>query len=374
MSSDYIERLKQIPIVQILHELYGIQATQKNGRSYCKIREERTASCCIYPNNSWYDFGGSVGGDSIKLVEVLDGCDRKTAMEKLARSFGIQREHQKRNPKELFDFEWKKLGIYPDMASKNMNINLVMSTDKPDRTADINLCLDSPAQLLEFRHRYQIPINEFRKTDPVGYHNLLKKHVLTALFNEREDYLIDLLFSYRLVHSFETEMFAFDFATSSPARCTKAEQINDKCVLLRRAVDDVSLLKVPLFRLNPTQDLRGILNGNLQIKYSKTSYFELCHLANQSYQNISSVAISFEDYLQAAYGDGMKNSINVAHAAYYQAGQCYLCFLECDAPKIQNIFGEKAAKVTLHFDGFSHKLTTKSRDNGGKKPLSFPEI
>lgn len=374
MSSDYIERLKQIPIIQILQELYGIQATQKNGRSYCKIREERTASCCIYPNNSWYDFGGSVGGDSIKLVEVLDGCDRKTAMEKLARSFGIQREHQKRNPKELFDFEWKKLGIYPDMTSKNMNINLVMSTDKPDRTADINLCLDSPAQLLEFRHRYQIPINEFRQLDPVGYHNLLKKHVLPVLFNEREDYLIDLLFSYRNARFVSTDTFAFDYAISQPEKRAKAEEINNKCVLLRRAVDDVSLLKVPLFRLNPTQDLRGILNGNLQIKYSKTSYFELCHLANQSYQNISSVAISFEDYLQAAYGDGMKNSINVAHAAYYQAGQCYLCFLECDAPKIQNIFGGKAAKVTLHFDGFSHKLTTKNRDNGGKKPLSFPEI
>lgn len=77
LSDDFIQQLKQIPVTEILQNIYGIAVNKHGEKSYCKIRSERTASCCIYPNNTWYDFGGSVGGDTITLVQTMEACDKK---------------------------------------------------------------------------------------------------------------------------------------------------------------------------------------------------------------------------------------------------------------------------------------------------------
>ena len=111
LSDDFIQQLKQIPVTEILQNIYGIAVNRHGEKSYCKIRSERTASCCIYPNNTWYDFGGSVGGDTITLVQTMEACDRKTAMNKLSEWYNIERKHRQRDNKTLWHYEWARLGI-----------------------------------------------------------------------------------------------------------------------------------------------------------------------------------------------------------------------------------------------------------------------
>lgn len=62
---------------------------QKDGKLY-KYPSERTASIKIYPeSNSFFDFGRSIGGDSVKLWSHVRGCDSWTALKEIRSTFGL---------------------------------------------------------------------------------------------------------------------------------------------------------------------------------------------------------------------------------------------------------------------------------------------
>ncbi len=70
------EELKQIPLARVMANLGYKEHGRSQGRSYYKIRQEKTASCVVFHNtNSFYDFGASIGGDSISLIQILYGCN-----------------------------------------------------------------------------------------------------------------------------------------------------------------------------------------------------------------------------------------------------------------------------------------------------------
>lgn len=373
MSDDYIQRLKQIPVTEILRNIYGVTLRQHGNKFYCKIRPERTASCCVYPNNTWYDFGGSVGGDSITLVQTMDECDRKTAMQKLSDWYNIKREYLPRDNKTLWDFEWKKLGIQPDRTSKNLNICVLETGGKPDPFADITLFIDKSGQISAFEEKYGVSFNEFRKTNAVGYHNILKRRVWYPLLNERDDYYTGLLTDYRLFKQIGGENYAKNAVVTCDDNLQKATDLNEKCVLLRRAVDDISLLKVPMFGLNPAKDLQGILDGSIQFQPSNVRYFELCKLAKTKGEAIYCIEVSYDDYItnHVPYNSPLRG---IPHSAFYQNGVCKMCVVQSRLADTQAIFGEKVLKTAVRFEGFSYKNQQKTSGKTGRSSLSFPEV
>lgn len=68
-----IDVIKSVPILDILKS-YNIKLERTgNMRWKCKLRNENTASTCIYENtNSWSDFGTGEGGSVIDLVCKLE--------------------------------------------------------------------------------------------------------------------------------------------------------------------------------------------------------------------------------------------------------------------------------------------------------------
>lgn len=68
-----IDVIKSVPILEILRT-YNIKLERTgNMRWKCKLRNENTASVCIYENtNSWSDFGTGEGGSVIDLVMFLE--------------------------------------------------------------------------------------------------------------------------------------------------------------------------------------------------------------------------------------------------------------------------------------------------------------
>lgn len=65
-------------------DLLGKPDKSDGKRLWYKLRNERTASCCVYTDtNSFYDFGSGDGGSSIDLFMKLNDCDFKTAIRKL---------------------------------------------------------------------------------------------------------------------------------------------------------------------------------------------------------------------------------------------------------------------------------------------------
>ncbi len=362
MADNYIEQLKSISVVGILQDIYNIPV-EKNGEKFvCKIRPERIKSCYIYPTNTWYDFGSGAGGDSINLVQEIEGCDRKTAMQKLADWYGISREKHKRNGNMLWDYEWKKLGIQPDLVSKNLSINCITDNeiDFPRNDVDINLFTDNTEQVEAFQKKYFITMNEFRERDKVGYHTFLKRHTLPELFNDRDDYYAELLSDYNLCCEIGDENFAFNAVKSKPEINEIAKEINEKSRLLRRAVDDISLLKTPLFSLNPEQDLKDILDGTVAVKLSKKSYFDLCKYAKARDESVIIFQISKVDYTKEYYQGGDEIH-RLAHSCYYQNGVCHLTTFGKNIKAFEQIFGEEIHKTVKVNDGFKSLQNEKSK-------------
>lgn len=65
-------------------DILGKPERADNNRLWYKIRNERTASCCVYKDtNSFYDFGSTKGGSVIDLYMLIHDCDFKTAMSEL---------------------------------------------------------------------------------------------------------------------------------------------------------------------------------------------------------------------------------------------------------------------------------------------------
>ena len=371
MPEDYIQRLKEIPVIQILQDIYGINPQKRGDKYYCKIRSERTGSCCIYPTNTWYDFGAGVGGDSITLVQNMESCDQKDAMQKLADYYGITRDHRSRNDKALWDHEWKFLGISPDMVSKNLNISIVGEGEKISRKADINLDPNDAAQLKAFEEKYRVSMNEFRKTDPVGYHSILKNHVLLPLFAEKEDYFSLLLSTYKLCVEIGGAEFAKAAVSNDESFIQQSKDLNRKSALLRRAVDDISLLKVPLFNLSPKQDLNDILSGKASVKVSNVGYYDLCRLARERGCRLSVAEISYDDYIEKR-GKNDNTFQRIPHSTMYKSGTCTMYFFQNYATQMCEIFSDSELKITQIPDNFSAN-SGKNKTKSASKPFRIPE-
>jgi len=354
MADDFIIGLKNISIISVLKDLYGIDAHKRGDRYFAKIRPERTESCCIYPNNTFYDFGGGVGGDVITLVSLLSDCSNKEAQNKLSTYSGITRESRVRDEHTLMDYEWKKLGIYPELASKNINFCFMFSpSDKPNWMADLNIRLYEKSDQFELESKYYISVEDMRKKFPEEYHQLLRNRVLQPLFAERDDYYLSVIQSYKFGLAIGNESFA--------SKCVKADQelselaasLNEKCSLLRRAVDDNSLLKAPYFKLNPSDDLQKILTGSIEFQTSKVRFTELCKYAKMHHETFMTITIPYDNYIKA-YSE-TKNLHAIPHCTFYKNGNCKLCFVASKTKEIGLIFGDEITKNASKFDGFSHK-------------------
>lgn len=371
MAEEYIQRLKEISVVQILQDIYNIECQKRGERYCCKIRPERTESCYIYPENTWYDFGAGVGGDSINLIQTMESCDRKSAMQKLSDYYGISPSHKQRNGNALWDNEWFFLGIYPDMVSKNLNIFVVGEDKAISQKADINLDPSNADQIRRFEKKYHVPMNEFRKTDPVGYHSVLKKRALIPLLTEKEDYFSHLLSMYRLLKQIGDSDFAKASVANDQEFIQQSENLNKRCELLRRAVDDISLLKVPLLNLSPKQDLSDILLGKTEVRLSKVGYYQLCLLAREHKSRLSVATLSYDDYIEKYSDDSELHMI--PHSTVYKNGACTMHFFKNCSAEISKIFNDCDMKVTDISDTFGLTFEKNKAKSTSNSPFKIPE-
>lgn len=150
-----IKSLKSIPIPDVLAR-FGIEV---NHAGFFAIRNERTPSAKYYRNtNTYCDFGmHNDGGDVLKLYAVLAGLDMRDAIEKMAIDFGVLPEEY-HDEIQLSDSQWQLIGLYGDMASKNMTFDFEhysLSTN------------------YRFAQKYHISMNELKKRDLRRYENII---------------------------------------------------------------------------------------------------------------------------------------------------------------------------------------------------------
>lgn len=79
-----LEAVKQVPILEIAQRFNLDLHKSSNNRYFCKIRNEKTPSCCLYEEtNSFYDFGSGEGGSNIDFYMKLSGCSFKEAIKEI---------------------------------------------------------------------------------------------------------------------------------------------------------------------------------------------------------------------------------------------------------------------------------------------------
>lgn len=362
MDNEYIDKLKQIPIVNVLQDIYGITPKKKGERYFCKIRPERTESCCIYPTNTYYDFGDSSGGNVINLVCSLSQCDAKAAMEKLSEYSGIRRKKTEKDRKILSDWEWRQLGIYPDKVSKNLNINVMFSeSDRPSRLADINLRVYDCEETSSFENKYYISVEAFRSSRPKEYHSFLKSKVMLPMLSQRDEYYGDVLHRYNFARAIEpSDAFAKHVVFADDDLSKDADRLNKNSALLLRAVDDTNLLKFRRLELDPKKDIFKILNGDIAVQTSKISCFELCRLAVKQKNSVVKIKMPYDIYA-VEYADSGSELHKIPHCGYYNAGECVMSFMSDSRQKVRKIFGEDIKD--------DEKVVELPSKNDGKSPV-----
>ena len=342
--SVFLERIKEIPITDVLNDMYGIEVRKKGDRGYCKIRNERTASCVVYPNNRWYDFGMSEGGDVIDLVQTIEHCDTATALNKLGANYGIEREKAVKERGFLSPREWRSIGIEPDMTSKNLNIFVTEGSEKPPRYSDVVLYTSNPQQMENFKQKYHCPIAEFKKRDPETFAKILKKRSLSPLLSDRDLYFAHLLSTFKLINQINNDPeISQKHIAADPNFIAEATELNRRARTLKTAALDINGFKFWWQDLNPAKDMAAILSGQTRVTISEKSYYELCFEAKKAGEGTLSFEVPYDSYVNQSVNYPLAFE-RLSHCATYRGGICTVTVLEKDASAVKNLFADDGIK------------------------------
>lgn len=310
-----LEDIQSIPILDVCN-YFGVPVQKHGGSAFCKLRDEKTASCKLYLNNSdgydsFYDFGSHVGGSVINFVEQCLGCDWQSAIEELARAFSIEpvnnTEYMNRN--ELSDIEYKKIGVYGDLATKNFEFDLEKYP------------LES---VKKYSEKYAMPVNQLRKDYPAKYaQEILKKKAIPFVYDLRNQYYLTLYtwlsLQKSLVGHFDINNVPEDDRKEAMALCNQLTQAEK---LLKKALNGTDI-QYSFKEYNLYQDLTKLHLGEISFEIGENSYVEVKRESNLQGVDLRYRSVSCDDYFSLnEYG---LNS--VFHAAFVKNDKVNLVFL-----------------------------------------------
>lgn len=311
-----LDDVRGISILDVC-EAYGV-LVQRQGKSYfCKIRNEKTASCKLNLNtrfgyDTFKDFGSNAYGDVIAFVQEVCGFKEwQEALEDLAQKFNIQpqnnTEYMQRN--ELTDREYGKIGIYGDLATKNFDFDLDTFT------------LESAEK---YAQKYAMSVNELRQKHPNKYlYDVIMKRAFPYIHKMRHDYY----FSLYTGLSFQKEIFGhFDINNVPQEDLDRYKQLCHDLIqaesLLKKALKGTGY-EYPFKTYDVRSDLQKIYKGEIPIEIGVNSYADIKQEVSVQgvYQRYRSV--SLDDYLTLKEYD----IDSVKHAAFLKNDKVNLVFM-----------------------------------------------
>jgi len=164
-----IQEMIDLPMKEVLAD-YGIQV---NARGMFKLRDERTASAKYYEKtNTFYDFGGGIGGNNINLIQALRQCSKDTAKEILGEDFGLSLYGG--DVENLSNSQYERIGLYGGKASMNWDFDL----DRPmEEVWALSTRLGS------------MTMNQLRKDQPERYATIIRARAIPFMGEQRDLYL-----------------------------------------------------------------------------------------------------------------------------------------------------------------------------------------
>lgn len=324
-GTDYLERIKDISILDICQVL-GIEVNKRGNKYWCKLRNERTASCVLNAHkspNTYCDFGG--GGkehDVIQFVSEALSLSRADAIKYLADKFNIVRERQNNPNNELANWEYEKLGLCGDLATKNFTFDIERQ---------------GIARVAELSQKYGMPMNDLRQKHPKMYEQLLKDHALPTVRDLRNTYYLSLI-------SLHNIMKMEDFSRYPDLKKSLLDDIKKLQTaeqLLKKACVKTSIKAMPVGDYDPDTDLKKILNGEIKPAFGNRNYAQINAAAKMLGCSVKYRTIPCDKYSYGALD-------RYPHSAFFKGDKVVVGYLEKDHEDIKPLFEKMMEKAPLH--------------------------
>ena len=319
-----LEDVLSIPIEEVCAS-FGIQVYRGN---MCKIRDEKTPSCHLYTNNSdgfdtFYDYGINVGGNVINLAMFIaenrgltnagdERSLRQWAFDYLGSTFNLtprnNTEHEYSN--EVSDYEYSKIGICGDLATKNLDFDLErFSMESAQKYSD----------------KYHMSVNELRTTYPRFYTaKILYGKAIPFVNRLRNDYYSTLFNHYYLSKSLGVSPAGSMTASFLKEAEGLRKTIQDAERILRKAAVGTGLeASMKMRKYDVHKDFRDIIAGNLSFQLDGTvSFSQIKYDAKRHGSDIDLYQLSLDDYVELN-----KYLSDISYAAKVKGTEITLAFL-----------------------------------------------
>ena len=313
-----ISAIKEIPILSVADRM-GIDVVKRGKNYWCKVRQENDPSVILHPDrNSFYDFGNQEHGDVISFVQYVQDITPGEAIRYLGENFALTPSvsRQELLLRPLTNWEYRQIGLYGDLASKN----IVFPIDK--------FTLD---ELCEMSQYYQMPMNRLAKKEPGVYRNIIRNKAAPFVENLRNSYYLDVWNYFHLCYALGDNSINLFQAQKVRNRFSKDTQaLNRAEKLLYRAKKTAGMNESEPQHHDPVAVIRKLLHGKLPIVLGNISDKELALQAKRLGGSVLEKQIPlyayFDDRLQC-----------FGHAAQYQGGKVtvkYLSFHDKDLSPI----------------------------------------
>lgn len=356
-SSFYdLEQLKQLPIVQVCRDVLGIECVVRGGRTWCKAHPERTPSALLNEErNTFYDFGTNQHGDVIELVSYVMNIARKDAMKVLADAFHISPldQHKGLDHNELNAWEYAKIGLYADLATKNF----VFDVDR--------LPFE---KIYEISQKYSISMNELRKKYPSMYEKVLRQKALPHVRNLRNEYFLELWGQYQLARNIGDP--ALFFRPDSLRHFDDTiKALQDAEQILKRAVHGTAIELRPIRTYDPAKDIEMLSEGKIKPVLGPAGYQEL-----QDAAELAGCSVKYRtfDYDKYALHMMCEPDDNLFYSAFLSAGRVVIGYLESDQARLIPYF-DKMRPPQSRGANNKDKVPIQSKPAAPQKPQAGPE-
>lgn len=320
-----LSRIKTIPIVEVCRR-FGVPFEIKGGKYWCNLRGERTASVLLHDEmygrwpNSFHDFGTHRSGDVIDLIAVYTGVQRRDAIAMVAEMFNIEPANPRAglSSYELTLWEYSKIGLYGDLATKNFSFDL-------DRQS-----LD---RIRELSEKYAMPMNDLRKKYAKIYTQILRDKAIPFVRELRSSYYFELCREHHLLekmglgHMFLEDSAQERFQTEYIKDLSEAERILD------RACQGTEITARKPVEYDPVKDFQKLQSGELKPTVSQYDYGDMKRAAKDANTSVRYRTFELDSYLL-----NTKELDGFMHSAYLKECKVVIGYLESDRERIKPLF------------------------------------
>lgn len=351
----YEEINERVPIEEVL-SLHGIYP---NSKGWYSLRpEDDTPSAHIDKDrrfgNTIHDFGDSNTFNPITLTAYLRGIDVFEASQVLGEAFGlIPLNKGKSSPDTVSDWEWFKVGVHPDMASKNMSFF-------PEKYGE--------ERTRAHAEKYRMSINELKRQEPAMYERIVRAKAVPFVIDLKNTYYQKIYEWYKFNKDFNLDI-SVDALLKNVDIAKLAEDLSRAENILKKAIKDTSIkYKVSVY--NVKVDYYKVIQGKVSFEIGSDSYYEIKNSAEQDKVKPYYCLVSIDEYNKL-----MENGLDEMRFAAFQKGDSVnLAFLPADNERfLYRMRALRGKEIEYAQNKSAEQEVSKTQEKGEVSPLSKPD-